>query len=147
MFQVNIYIESTLRGFRKQSGMYGAVVEYRKTNGDIETRSIFGSKEATANQIMLIALTESLKLLNKECVVNARMDSEYISNMLAQGLPDKWIENNWKNAKNEPVANKEEWQQLLEQMKKHKVSIVCQSTHEYKQWLVNEMKKQMEGKT
>lgn len=41
MFRVNIYIESNLKGFRKQKGWYGRVVEYQKNNGNLVTRGNF----------------------------------------------------------------------------------------------------------
>lgn len=146
MFRVNIYIESNLKGFRRQQGWYGRVVEYQKSNGELETREDFECLEATSNQIMLIAVTESLKILNKECHVKVYMDSEYVSNMVIQGRPKQWALNDWRTAKNEPVANQKEWQQLMEQLDKHKVEFACTKGHAYSEWLKKEIKERKEGK-
>ena len=146
MFRVNVYIESNLKGFRKQVGWYGYVVEYTKMSGEVETRESFECLEATGNQIMLKALTESLKILNKACDVTVYMDSEYVRNMVTQNRPQQWKRNNWMTAKNEPVANKEEWQQLMEQLEKHRVDFAYTKGHAYSEWLQSEIKTRKEGK-
>lgn len=141
MFAVNVYIENDQRDFNRRAGWYGAVVEYRKTNGELETREKFGLVEATCHQMTLIALIESLKILSKECHVTVYMDSDYICNMITQNRHLQWQRNNWRKANNDPIANQKEWQQLTEQLAKHRVEITNTKGHAYSAWLKEEIRK------
>ena len=145
MFRVNIYIESNVKGFRRQSGWYGAVIEFIRRNGEPETRDIFEKMEATGNNIMLTALLESLKILNKECDVTVFMDSDYVRKNIEQGTIRQWKMNGWKTAKNEPVANMQEWQQMEEQLQKHKLSFSYAKENKYRQWIQNEIRIRKDG--
>lgn len=141
MFKVRIYIETSLKGFRKQTGWYGAVIEFIKKNGEPETRDIFEKVEATANQIMIIALTQSLTQLTKECEVTVYIASEYVRSSIEKDRIRQWKMNGWNTARNEPVANVEEWQQLEPLLQKHKVIFSYKKTNGYKEWLLNEIQK------
>ena len=45
--------------------------------------------------------------------INVYLDSAYIVNCYKDKWYKKWQVNGWRNSKNEPVANKELWQQLI----------------------------------
>lgn len=147
MFEVNVYIENDQRAYDSRSGWYGAVVEYQKLSGELETREKFGYIKATRHQMTLIALIESLKILSKECHVTVYMDSDYICNMITQGRPVQWQRNDWKKATNRPVANQKEWQQFIEVSAKHRVEVIHVKEHAYSGWLKEEIRKRKEGGT
>lgn len=92
-------------------GAWAFVVE-----GDISIVD-FGTEENTTNQKMeLKAIIESLKYAknnfpNEE--IGILSDSAYCVNGMNQRWFDKWILNRWLNSKNEPVKNKELWQELI----------------------------------
>lgn len=139
MQKVNVYIETDFKGFRKMFRWYGYVVEYKRMSGAVETREDFAFMEATGNHVILKALLESLKILNRECHVSVYTDSEYICGMISQNMPKQWKENGWMTAQNKPVANKEEWQQLMKQLERHRVDMVCTKGHSYSEWMKNEI--------
>lgn len=85
-------------------------------------------KEGTTNQKMeLKAIIEALKYAknnfpNEE--IEILSDSAYCVNGMNQRWFDKWILNRWLNSKNEPVKNKELWQELIELDKEMNVKYV-----------------------
>lgn len=90
--------------------------------------SISDVEVGTTNQKMeLKAIIEALKYAknnfpNEE--IGILSDSAYCVNGMNQRLFDKWILNRWLNSKNEPVKNKELWQELIELDKEMNVKYV-----------------------
>lgn len=111
MFEVKIYIETSLKGPLRTGegeGWYAAVVEYRKKDGEIETREDFVRAEKTTyHKSVLCAFLKSLKRLNKECVLEVHTDSTFLNNNCKNGNLEMWKTNGWKTIKGENVAHKE----------------------------------------
>lgn len=123
-------------------GWYAAVIEYRKKNGEIETREDFKlEKKTTYHKSALSALLRSLKRLNTECIVKIYTDCVYISNNYKNGNLKHWKTNGWKNYRGEDIKNKELWQQVSEELDKHIVTIERQRHNEYTRWMQEEAKK------
>lgn len=75
-------------------------------------------KEITTNQRMelmacITALETILKDLGHSFYINIHSDSAYICNCFKQGWHLNWINNGWINSKKEPVANRDLWERLL----------------------------------
>ncbi len=67
--------------------------------------------QTTNNRMEMVAAIEALEALEKATKVNLYTDSKY----LQQGITSwiiKWRQNNWLNAKREPVKNQDLWQKL-----------------------------------
>ena len=69
----------------------------------------------------LRAAIEALKALKSACVVELYTDSEYVRKGITEWMP-KWKENNWRNAKRQPVKNKDLWEALDEQAGLHQIN-------------------------
>ena len=67
-------------------------------------------------------LGEALKMLKRPCKVNIYSDSAYVVNAFVQKWIYGWMKKGWKTAGNEPVKNKELWQELYELTKIHDVT-------------------------
>lgn len=63
-----------------------------------------------------------LEALNRPCSVEVYTDSQYVVNAFNQHWVEGWLKRGWKNAKKEPVKNKDLWQRLLSAKEPHKVS-------------------------
>lgn len=137
--EVNIYIEIDSQGVRKQVRWYGAVVEFVRASGKAEKRSVYGGAEATYNQISLIALESALSLLICPCSVTVYMQCDHVKGSITQGYADRWNRNGWKNERDEPVANAEEWKALLLQASKHELSFSFNIDHPYREELEKEI--------
>lgn len=141
IFKVNIYIETDAPGVKKQYRTYGVIVEFLLKNGQPETRDTYGTEEATANHIMLLALIDALEILTKPCDITIYMENKYVSESIRQGRQYEWLANGWKTVRNEPIANAEEWRRLIELLEGHEVTFAYAQTHSYKERLQYDIKK------
>lgn len=78
-------------------------------------------KNTTNNQMELTAaingciycLKYMTKLYDEDWLCEVYTDSAYIYQCMSQKWYINWIRNGWRNAKKEPVKNKELWEQLI----------------------------------
>lgn len=70
----------------------------------------------------LLGVITGLEALNRPCSVEVYTDSQYVVNAFNQHWVEGWLKRGWKNAKKEPVKNKDLWQRLLSAKEPHKVS-------------------------
>ena len=124
MEKVIIYTDGACSG-NPGPGGWGSILMYKETKKEIS-----GGLENTTNNVMEItAVIEALKLLKKECEVEVYSDSAYVVNAFNQNWIYGWIKKGWVNSSNEPVKNKELWQELYELTKKHKVKFIKVKGH------------------
>lgn len=69
------------------------------------------------------------------------LDCEYVAGAILQGWPEKWEKSGWTNARGKPVADFEKWQSVLVKIRLHEVSVRLGESHEYKNWMMRELKK------
>jgi ribonuclease HI len=76
---------------------------------------IYGAYDPTTNQQMeLRAVAEAFKrITNYKLPVHVFSDSAYMVNCFKEGWWRGWIQNGWKNSKKQPVANREEWEDII----------------------------------
>lgn len=120
--QVDIYVDGACEG-NPGPGGYGIVMEarrygepqlrkLRRISGPTSLRSTNNQAELEGATIALATIITSM--LDKPTLINVWCDSEY----LVRGINEyiyKWMQNGWKTAKKEPVANRELWEQLYSQ--------------------------------
>lgn len=117
MDEVTIYTDGACSG-NPGPGGWGTILIYKNIKKEISG----GAKDTTNNIMEITAVLEGLKLLKHPCIVNVYSDSAYVVNCFNQGWIYNWIKKGWKTASNEPVKNKELWQDLYELTKIHKVT-------------------------
>ena len=107
------------------SGGWGAILMYNDYKKEIS-----GGNKSTTNNIMEItAVIEALKILKNPCNVTVYSDSAYVVNCFNQNWIFNWIKKGWKTSGNEPVKNKELWQELYNLTKIHNVKFVKVKGH------------------
>lgn len=79
-----------------------------------------GEAETTNNRMELTAAIRALAELKRPCDVQLTTDSEYVMRGIQEWLPN-WKKRGWKTAARQPVKNADLWQQLDEQVNRHKV--------------------------
>ena len=115
MKKVDIFTDGACSGNPGKGG-WGAILRYGK-----HEKEISGYREDTTNnQMELRAVIEALKLLKEPCSVTIHTDSKYVMDGMTKWL-DAWQKKGWKTASKKPVKNKELWQELAEEISKHKV--------------------------
>lgn len=98
------------------AGGWGVLLRY----GGHE-KELFGSEAQTTNNRMeLTAVLSGLKTLNRPCDVVICTDSQYVKNGMESWIHN-WKKNGWKTAGRQPVKNADLWQQLDEQVARHRV--------------------------
>lgn len=141
MFEVNIYLETSLKGPGTRKGWYAAVIECTKKDGSIHKREDFVMEEAlTYHRSVLLALLKSLKRLNASSDLTIHTDSSYLISNIERNL-ERWRGNGFRNIKGEPVKNQTEWQQVDKLLKGHKVSFVCEKRNKYTALMLKNVEK------
>jgi len=124
MKEVILYTDGACSGNPGKGG-WGAVLIY----GTIEKQMSGINELTTNNQMELTAVIEGLKALKEPCKVIVYSDSAYVVNAFKQKWIKGWVQNNWRNSKKEPVANKELWEELINLTKLHNVEFVKVKGH------------------
>jgi len=105
-------------------GGWGAWMRF----GDQE-KELWGGEAATTNNRMeLTAVIEGLRALRRPCLVTLHVDSTYVMNGLTTWLPG-WKRNGWLTGQKKPVKNKELWQALDTEVRRHHVTWVWVKGH------------------
>ena len=124
MQDVTIYTDGACSG-NPGPGGWGAILMYNNYKKEIS-----GRNKSTTNNIMEItAVIEALKILKNPCNVTVYSDSAYVVNCFTQGWIFNWIKKGWKTSGNEPVKNKELWQELYNLTKIHTVKFIKVKGH------------------
>ena len=108
------YTDGASSGSRGPGG-YGVVLTWKG-----KTKEISGSEQNTTNLRMeLTAACVALEMIDEGHIVTVYSDSSYLVNCMRRGWYKKWRENGWLNHRNEPVANRDLWERLLEAELRH----------------------------
>jgi ribonuclease HI len=92
-------------------------------------RELFGfSPHTTNNRMELTAAIEGLKAIKESCEVEVVTDSEYLKNGITTWIHN-WKKRNWLTADRKPVVNQDLWQELDEQVARHKATWVWTKGH------------------
>ena len=87
---------------------------------DGKRQEISGAEmHSTNNRMELTAAIEALRALPHPGRVDLYTDSQYLMRGITEWMP-KWLAKNWRGT-NGPVANKDLWQELLEESSRHTV--------------------------
>ena len=98
------------------AGGWGVLLRY----GTHEKELFGGEVQTTNNRMELMAVLSGLKTLNRPCDVVICTDSQYVKNGMESWIHN-WKKNGWKTAGRQPVKNADLWQQLDEQVARHRV--------------------------
>lgn len=131
MKTVKIYIATTLHGPCIHTGAWEAIMECQTSKGPA-TRGIRGSEEqSTYYRLVLLAIVQSLSLLNTACNVILYTDCTFVKNMIEQGKPEQWKRAEWKDPAGGERKNKKLWQQYQELSGRHKITVRFSKYNEY----------------
>ena len=95
-------------------GGWAAILKY---GGHV--KEIYGhNPDTTNNQMELTAAIEGLRALKEPCEVELTTDSEYLRKGITEWVAG-WKRNGWRTVAKKPVANRELWEALDEQVGRH----------------------------
>ena len=113
---VEICVKASCRSAEGPGG-WGAVLrmgEYTKALSGYETPT-------TANAMLIRGATEALRALNKPCRVILYSDANYLIKGASRWVK-RWQARGWQTREGKPVANRAEWEALLEATRPHHVT-------------------------
>lgn len=103
---VQIYTDGACRG-NPGPGGWGVLL---RDQG--QEKTLHGAERLTTNNRMeLMAAIQGLEILKHPCEVELYTDSQYVRQGMLQWMAG-WKKRGWRNAKNEPVKNKDLWERL-----------------------------------
>lgn len=115
---VQIYTDGACSG-NPGPGGYGTILRY----GEFEKKISGGEKATTNNRMELTAVIKGLSALNQSCVVDLYSDSKYFIDAVQKGWAKKWQANGWMRTKKDKALNPDLWEQILDLLDKHDVTL------------------------
>ena len=97
-------------------GGYGTILRF---NDHVKELSGY-DPETTNNRMELLGAIVGLEALKRPCKVRLTTDSQYLVKGMTEWVSG-WQRRGWKNAKKDPVANRDLWERLLELCQRHEV--------------------------
>ncbi len=113
--KVVIYTDGACRG-NPGPGGWGVVLRYQ---GNLKTLNGY-HPETTNNRMELAAVIEGLRTLTRSCDIELNTDSKYVMQGITEWLAN-WKRNGWKTAAKKSVKNIDLWQQLDDEVARHKI--------------------------
>lgn len=104
-------------GTDEARGGWAAII--RSSDGD-EIVITGGLRRTTNNRMELTAAIEGLAAAPGGSDVVLVTDSAYVANAIKDRWFDGWQARGWRNSKRQPVANRDLWERLLEQLGRHR---------------------------
>jgi ribonuclease HI len=114
--EVTVYTDGACSGNPGPGGWAAIIME------DGAERIVSGAEVRTTNQRMeLMAAIEGLAAIPDRRRVHVRTDSAYVMNCFEQRWWERWEKNGWLGAGKKPVTNRDLWERLLAQVRRHDV--------------------------
>ena len=114
--EVTVYTDGACSGNPGPGGWAAIIME------DGAERIVSGAEARTTNQRMeLMAAIEGLAAIPDRRRVHVRTDSAYVMNCFEQRWWERWEKNGWLGAGKKPVTNRDLWERLLAQVRRHDV--------------------------
>ena len=112
-------------------GGFAAIIEQ---DGNRITTVTGSDPTTTNNRMELAAVIEALRVLNsipelQHAPVTVRSDSQYIVNAFNDYWIESWQRKGWRTAKKQPVANRDLWEELLQQVLGHNCAWIWVKGH------------------
>lgn len=113
---VEICVQASCRGAQGPGG-WAAVLRMGE-----HVKSISGGEPQTTSNAMLIrAATEGLRALTRSCRVFLYSNADYLTKGATEWI-ERWQSRNWRTRDGKAVANRAEWEALIEAMKPHQIT-------------------------
>lgn len=118
MKKVEIFTDGACSG-NPGPGGWGVILRYEGHEKELSG----GESQTTNNRMELTAAIMGLKALKEPCSVRLVTDSKYVADGITKGWAVSWRENNWRKADKKPALNPDLWDELLNLIETHDVTI------------------------
>lgn len=117
---LKIYTDGACSGNQNEEniGGWGAILEFGESKKELHG----GAINTTNNKMELTAVIEAFRALKRDNLkIQVFTDSSYVANCFINKWYENWRLNGWKNAKKEPVENRQLWEELISMVEKNQV--------------------------
>ena len=137
---VNIYIDTSIRGPARKNGENGYILQAGNT--DI-TKTVIGPvKDVTANEAILICLDKALDQIRSGCdKVYIHTNSNYVYLNCSVSRQIQWLESGYRTSKGEEVKYSTLWRQIHRKLDGKEFEVVYNQPNEFKNWLKAEVER------
>jgi ribonuclease HI len=115
MKKVQIFTDGSCLG-NPGPGGWAAILRFNELQKEIWS----SEAQTTNNRMELTAAIEGLKQLKEGCEVEITTDSQYVKNGITSWI-QAWKQKGWMTSQKKPVLNQDLWQELDQQVNRHKV--------------------------
>ena len=123
MDKVEVYTDGACKG-NPGIGGWGVLL----VAGNNRKEMFGGERDTTNNRMEMCAIIEALRALKWPCEVLLHTDSQYVLKGMTEWI-EGWKARGWKAANKKPVKNVDLWQQLDEQVARHKIEWIWVRGH------------------
>ena len=88
--------------------------------GSVEDEISGTDAHTTNNRMELQAVIAGLSALKEPCSVRVVTDSQYVQRAMTRNL-SKWMTRGWINSRGVPISNRDLWEALLRESRRHQV--------------------------
>jgi ribonuclease HI len=121
---VRMYTDGSCKG-NPGPGGWAAILMYGE-----HKKELSGYEDNTTNNRMeLKAIIEGIKALKRPVRLEVVTDSQYVSKAINEGWLSKWQSKGWQTSAKTSVKNRDLWEELLQLMKKHKITFIWTKGH------------------
>jgi ribonuclease HI len=114
--EITLYTDGACSGNPGPGGWAAIILE------DGDERVVSGAEPRTTNQRMeLLGAIEGLAAIPGRRRVHLYTDSAYVMNCFEQRWWERWERNGWRGADRKPVTNRDLWERLLAEVRRHDV--------------------------
>lgn len=138
---VNVYTATSIHSPKRQDGYIAFVLEYPVRPEPATLSRIAPVQRMTGHQAGLAAVTEAVKRMRRKCHLMIYTDDEYVAAAFTQGWIEKWRTGDWKTASGKEVANRTEWEFLLDLLDGNVLEFKVKEPHAYREWMQRELER------
>ncbi|MBR5152843.1 MAG: ribonuclease HI [Clostridia bacterium] len=106
-------------------GGWGTILRYKQFERELSG----GESNTTNNRMELTAVIAGLKALTEPCKVTLYSDSKYFVDAIQQRWAEKWKAKGWMRTAKEKALNPDLWEQILDLLERHEVTLVWVKGH------------------
>lgn len=114
-------------------------MECETKKGPAVKAQIETEQNTTYHRMSMIAILVGLRML-RPCEVTAYTPDQFLVTTINEGNMDKWKREEWRRPHGKEIKNKELWQELSEQMEKHRVTLEFSESTRYSDRLQSKMR-------
>lgn len=111
-------------------GGWAAILRYR----DQEKVLTGAEPKTTNNRMELMAVLQGLKALKRPVEVEIYSDSAYVVNAFEHGWIERWQRNGWRTSRGTDVENRDLWEAILQEARRHKLRFIKVRGHADDAW-------------